>query len=276
MTGDAREVLAVQGIRKHYGATCVIDDVSFSVREGALLCIVGPSGCGKSTLLNCVAGLESLAGGRVLLNGREVSSPTPECGVVFQEYALFPWLTVYENVEYGLRAQGLRSKTERRARVEHYIELVGLAGFAGYYPKHLSGGMRQRLAIARSLVVEPKVMLMDEPFAAVDAFTRRRLQNELIRIWQETQMTIIFITHSLPEAVLLGDEIICLTRAPASVTDSIRVTANRPRDVDVPHDPDVLDALQRVNTAVTQGAGHVAEVPGYRKDGELQRRGRGR
>lgn len=170
-----------------------IDDISIDLAEGEFLVLVGPSGCGKSTLLDLLGGLSEPTSGRILLDGREISGPGLDRGIVFQQYALLPWRTARSNIEFGLEAKGLPKKT-RRELAEHYLELVGLHGFGDRYPHELSGGMKQRVAIARSLAFDPEVLLMDEPFAALDAQTRESLQDELLRIWRETGKTILFIT----------------------------------------------------------------------------------
>lgn len=185
-----------------------IDDISIDLAEGEFLVLVGPSGCGKSTLLDLLGGLSEPTSGRILLDGREISGPGLDRGIVFQQYALLPWRTARSNIEFGLEAKGLPKKT-RRELAEHYLELVGLHGFGDRYPHELSGGMKQRVAIARSLAFDPEVLLMDEPFAALDAQTRESLQDELLRIWRETGKTILFITHGIDEAVYLGSASRC-------------------------------------------------------------------
>lgn len=193
-----------------------VKDVNLTVRDGEFLTIVGPSGCGKSTLLEMLAGLLRPSSGRILLDGREVTGPGLDRGIVFQQYALFPWKTARGNVESGLEAKGVPRK-ERRELAEHYLALVGLAGFADRYPHELSGGMKQRVAIARSLACNPDVLLMDEPFAALDAQTRETLQGELLRIWEHTKKTILFITHGIDEAVVLGQRVAIMSARPGTI-----------------------------------------------------------
>ncbi len=191
-----------------------LDDVGIDLAAGEFLVLVGPpSGCGKSTLLDLLGGLSEPTSGRILLDGRPISGPGLDRGIVFQQYALLPWRTARANIEFGLEAKGLPKK-QRRALADHYLELVGLAGFGDRYPHELSGGMKQRVAIARSLAFDPEVLLMDEPFAALDAQTRESLQDELLRIWRETGKTILFITHGIDEAIYLGNASPCSRPAP--------------------------------------------------------------
>jgi NitT/TauT family transport system ATP-binding protein len=203
-------------------ALVAIEDVDFQVREGEFLVLVGPSGCGKSTLLDLLGGLTRPSAGRILLDGREIDGPGLDRGIVFQQYALFPWRTAAGNVEFGLATKGV-GRAERRATAREFLKLVGLAGFEDRYPHELSGGMKQRVAIARSLAYDPEVLLMDEPFAALDAQTREVLQGELVRIWRETGKTIIFITHSIDEAVFLGQRVLVLTSRPGTVKESVAI-----------------------------------------------------
>lgn len=191
----------------------VLDDFNLDVRPGEFLTIVGPSGSGKTTLLDLLAGLARPASGKVLVDGREVTGPGQDRAVVFQQYALFPWRTAATNVSMGLEGTGL-NRRQRAVKARAYLDLVGLAGFAERYPHELSGGMKQRVAIARSLAYEPDILLMDEPFAALDAQTREQLQDELLRIWQETGKTIVFITHGIDEAVYLGQRVAVLSSRP--------------------------------------------------------------
>ncbi|MFI6324127.1 ABC transporter ATP-binding protein [Nonomuraea sp. NPDC050556] len=193
-----------------------LSDISLEVREGEFLTLVGPSGCGKSTLLDLLTGLVKPTSGEILIDGVPVSGPGLDRGIVFQQYALFPWRTAVANVEFGLEAKGV-PRRERRALALSYLELVGLHGFADRYPHELSGGMRQRVAIARSLAFDPDVLLMDEPFAALDAQTRESLQEELLRIWEKTGKTIVFITHGIDEAVYLGQRVAVMSASPGRI-----------------------------------------------------------
>ena len=224
--------LTVEGIAKVYGdgpgATLALEEVTLEVREGELMVVLGPSGCGKTTLLQIVAGLEAPTRGRVLLRGRPIQGWGQERTLVFQEYNLFPWLTAGENVAFGLRLQGVDPE-ERREAAHRILSRLGLEGFEHLYPHQLSGGMRQRVAIARALAVDPEVLLLDEPFASVDALTRARLQEELLRIWREYQKTVLFVTHNIREALLLADRIVVLTPRPGRVRACLAPDIPRPR-----------------------------------------------
>ncbi len=219
-----------------------LDHINLQVRAGEFVCIVGPSGCGKSTLLHLIAGLHSQTSGHVLVDGHPVQGPGTDRILIFQEHGLFPWLTVAENVEFGMKMKGV-PKTERREKASHYLRLVHLAKFEKSYIHQLSGGMRQRVAIARALATEPDVLLMDEPFAALDAQTRDLLHDELERIWSDTGRTIIFVTHNVREAVRLGDRVILLTFRPGRVKSEFPVVLPRPRSLE---DPEVAVAARRV------------------------------
>ena len=206
-----------------------IDGIDVQARPGEFVSLVGPSGCGKSTLLYILGGFVQPDGGSIECDGAVVRGPGPERGIVFQEFALFPWKTVLGNVEYGLIEAGVPA-TERTARARRYLEMVNLSGIESSYPKELSGGMKQRVAIARTLAVEPDVLLMDEPFGALDAQTRAMLQVELINIWERTKTTIVFVTHALDEAIFLSDRIYVFSQRPAKVKAVIDVDIARPRD----------------------------------------------
>jgi NitT/TauT family transport system ATP-binding protein len=217
-----------------------VHDVSLTVRQGEFVSIVGPSGCGKTTLLNMIAGFIPISGGEILLDGRAVSGPGPERGVVFQSFALFPWKTVLDNVAFGPKMRGLaRTECERIAR--EYLALAGLAHAAGRYPNELSGGMQQRVGVVRALANNPDVLLMDEPFASVDAQTRMTLQEELTRIWQERRPTIIFITHDVNEAVFLADRVVVLSKG--RVLKELGVALPRPRAWDLLMEDSAFKAL---------------------------------
>ena len=211
------------------GETRVLSHISFSLFPGEFLAVVGPSGCGKSTTLRMIAGFEDVTSGQVLADGKKVEKPEPSRGVVFQNIALFPWMTTMGNVEYGLKIRGVKKK-ERRAAAQKYIDLVGLHGFENSFPVQLSGGMKQRVGIARAYCIEPKVMLMDEPFGALDAQTRYLMQEELQRIWQTEKRTIIFVTNNIEEALYLADRIIVLSNCPATVKEEFVIDLPRPRD----------------------------------------------
>ncbi|GAA2273769.1 ABC transporter ATP-binding protein [Nonomuraea roseoviolacea subsp. roseoviolacea] len=216
---DVRKVFQVRDGGEPFVA---LDGVDLDVREGEFLALVGPSGCGKSTLLDLVAGLTAPTAGEIVIDGAPVTGPGLDRGIVFQQYALFPWRTAQANVEFGLEAKAV-PRRERRERARHYLDLVGLTGFEERYPHELSGGMRQRVAIARSLAFDPDVLLMDEPFAALDAQTRESLQEELLRIWDKTGKTIIFITHGIDEAVYLGQRVAVMTSRPGTIKEVVEV-----------------------------------------------------
>lgn len=199
-----------------------VENISLDIHQGEFVSIVGPSGCGKSTLLDLVAGLTKPSHGQILLNGKTITGPGLDRGIVFQQYALYPWLNALQNIEFGLEAKGVDKKT-RHEKAEYYLKLVGLAGFEQHYPNELSGGMKQRVAIARSLAYEPEILLMDEPFAALDAQTRETLQEELINIWKKSGSTIIFITHSIDEAIYLSQRVAILTSRPGRVKQVIDI-----------------------------------------------------
>lgn len=205
-----------------------IKDFSLSIGKGEFIAIVGPSGCGKSTLLDIISGLSKANSGTITIDGNTITGPALDRGFVMQGYALFPWRTVRRNVEFGLELKKIPKK-ERAKISQKYLELVGLKGFEERYPHELSGGMRQRVAIARSLAYEPEVLLMDEPFAAVDAQTRETLQDELLKIWEKTNKTIIFVTHSIEEAVLLADRVVVLTKNPGTIKKVVEIQLPRPR-----------------------------------------------
>jgi NitT/TauT family transport system ATP-binding protein len=209
----------------------VFDGLDLEVAEGETVCILGPSGCGKTTLLRAMHGLLPLDAGRVLVGGQPVTGPRRDVAMVFQNFGLFPWKRVTANAGYGLELAGV-SDRERRERVQRYLELVGLTGFERSFPYQLSGGMQQRVGLARALAMEPRVLLMDEPFGALDAQTRETLQDELLRIWERTPGgTMVFITHSIEEAIALGDRVVILSPRPARIREVVRVEIPRPRTV---------------------------------------------
>jgi len=225
-------ILRVRGLKKVFEGSppvVAVDGVDLDVFEGEFLCIVGPSGCGKTTLLRMLAGLERPTEGEALVKGRPIEGPGPDRVMVFQDHVLFPWRTVLGNVLFGLELKGL-SRREAVEEAMKYIKLVGLEGFEGAYPHELSGGMRQRAALARALACNPDVLLMDEPLSALDAQTRNYMQGELMRIWMETKKTMVMVTHSVEEAVYLGDRVVVLTARPAKVKSVVEVELERPRD----------------------------------------------
>jgi len=204
-------------------------DINLTIPEGQFVCLLGPSGCGKSTLLNAVAGFSLPSSGVITVDGKAVTGPGPDRGMVFQEYALFPWMTVEQNIGFGLEIKGM-GKVEIQTRVEALMNMLGLSDFRNRFPKDLSGGMRQRVAIARVLALDSPTMLMDEPFGALDALTRRNLQDELLRIWAELKKTIIFVTHSIEEAIYLADRIVVMTYRPGTIKRDLLVELPRLRD----------------------------------------------
>ncbi|MFQ5914777.1 MAG: ABC transporter ATP-binding protein [Nitrospinota bacterium] len=232
-------LIRCQGLRKSFrdiseGQEIVaLEDLGLEVKEGEFVTILGPSGCGKSTLLNIIAGFEPLTEGEVILDGRPIRQPGPDRGVVFQEYALFPWLTVLDNVCYGLREKGI-PREEQVATARTYLRAVGLEEFERRYPHELSGGMKQRVSLIRVLANDPQILLMDEPFAAVDAQTRKELQRELIALWQETHKTVLFVTHNVEEAVFLGDRVVVMTARPGRIKKNLLIPLPRPRDETAP------------------------------------------
>ena len=210
------------------GEMVALNGVSLDIHENEFVCVVGPSGCGKSTLLNIIAGLHEPTSGQVLVDGQAVSGPGPDRGVVFQQYALFPWLTVQKNVEFGLKLQGMsQDKAEQEAK--KYIKMVDLEQFAQSYPKELSGGMKQRVAIARAYAINPKVLLMDEPFGALDAQTRTQLQTELLKTWEKEQKTCFFITHDVEEAIILAQRVIIMSARPGRIKEVVEINIPYPR-----------------------------------------------
>ncbi|MEU6312499.1 ABC transporter ATP-binding protein [Streptomyces sp. NPDC047014] len=214
--------IVFEDVRKTFGDFTALDGIDLEIRSGEFLVVVGPSGCGKSTLLDLLGGLSTPTSGRILLDGRPVTGPGLDRGIVFQQYALLPWRTALGNVEFGLEATGV-PRRRRRARAAEFLDLVGLSGFEDRHPHQLSGGMRQRVAIARSLAYDPDVLLMDEPFAALDAQTRESLQDELRRIWQRTGKTVVFITHGIEEAVYLGQRVAVMTSRPGRIKEIVPV-----------------------------------------------------
>lgn len=207
----------------------ILKDINLTIQDGEFLVILGPSGCGKTTLLRMIAGLEFPSTGIITENDKPILEPSPERGFVFQQYSLFPWRTVLDNVAFGLEVNGIE-KEERYEKAKNYIEMVGLSAFLDSYPDQLSGGMKQRVAIARALVNEPNSILMDEPFAALDVLSRHKLQNELIHIWEQETKTIIFVTHNVDEAVFLADRIMVLSERPGRIIETFNIDLERIRD----------------------------------------------
>jgi NitT/TauT family transport system ATP-binding protein len=225
-----------------------LDGFDLDVAEGEFVCLLGPSGCGKSTFLNAVAGFSLPTSGELTALGRHVVAPGPDRAMVFQEYALFPWMTVERNIAFGLEMQGA-PEARRREVVDRLLAKLGLADFRDRYPKDLSGGMRQRVAIARVLAIDPPMLLMDEPFGALDALTRRSLQDELLRLWTETRKTILFVTHGIEESIYLADRVVVMTYRPGTVKRILPVPLPRPRD---PASPEFNALKREVTTLVME------------------------
>ncbi|MGU7840087.1 ABC transporter ATP-binding protein [Burkholderia sp. AW33-5] len=250
----ARDViLDVRHVGKRFatpqGECVALDDISFRTHRREFVCVIGPSGCGKSTLIRILAGLDTQTSGEVLLDGKPVQGPGADRGMVFQGYTLFPWLTVKKNVMFGLRMNG-SSGSEAEREALQWLDLVGLTRFADVYPHQLSGGMKQRVAIARALANRPRILLMDEPFGALDAQTRARMQTHLLDIWRNIDVTILFITHDLDEAIFLADRILVLKANPGGVQELIEVPVARPRDYSQVNTPEFVATKARLEALI--------------------------
>lgn len=265
---EARDVVVTYERTRDKGTLVALEDFSLDVAEGEFVAIVGPSGCGKSTFLNVVAGLTFPASGQVSVDGKPVTGPGPDRAVVFQDYALMPWRTVEGNVRFGLEMQR-RVDDTTAGKVAHWIDLVGLNGFERAYPRELSGGMRQRVGLARALVTEPQLLLMDEPFAAVDAMTREIMQDELARIVAATGQPILFITHSVDEAITLGDRIAVVTNRPGRIKEIVPVNLPRPRSRDSRHLPEFQALRDRVWDLLSAERPERTEAESAAADGEV-------
>jgi len=232
LTSSISSKLETRNVRKEFGSgsqrVLAIEDISFRVGENEFCVIVGPSGCGKSTLLYLAAGFEKPTSGEILLDGKRIEGPGPDRGFVFQEFALYPWKTVLDNVAFGLEIQGVERK-EARKRAERHIDVIGLKGFENSYPHTLSGGMKQRVGIARALAYEPEILLMDEPFGSLDAQTKKLMQRELLRVWEHHKKTVLYVTHSVVEATYLADRVVVLTARPSKVKGIVDIDIPRPR-----------------------------------------------
>ena len=236
--------LVIKGLNKHFENSdkATLNEIDLEIESGEFVCIVGASGCGKSTLLNLVAGLEKPTGGKILLDGEEVRGPGADRTVMFQEHGLFPWLNVIENVKFGMKLAGV-PKEEQEKKAMHYLEMVHLQDYKDYPIHQISGGMRQRTALARALTMDSKVLLMDEPFSALDKQTSNRLREELQRIWMETKKTILFITHSVEEAVYLGDRVVALSPDTGRIASIITIDIARPRHV---YSPEFVELRHKI------------------------------
>lgn len=233
------------------GEMIALNGVSLDIAENEFVCVVGPSGCGKSTLLNIIAGLSEPTSGHVFVDGVEVNGPGPERGVVFQQYALFPWLTVEKNVEFGLHLKGM-SKEKAAAEAKKYLEMVDLTQFAQSFPKELSGGMKQRVAIARAYAVNPQVLLMDEPFGALDAQTRTQLQSELLATWEKEKKTAFFITHDVEEAIVLAQRVVIMSARPGRIKEIVDINIPYPRTQETKMNPEFLELKNHIWSQVYQ------------------------
>lgn len=228
-----------------------VSETTIDIQPGQFVCILGPSGCGKSTLLNSIAGYVKPTGGRVTVDGEEITAPGPDRGMVFQQYSLFPWKTVKENVAFGPTISG-KGRIISNGRAETFIAMVGLAKFANRYPSELSGGMQQRVGIARALANYPRVLLMDEPFGALDSQTRHMMQESLLNIWSEFGITVLFVTHDIDEAVFLGDRVLVMSAGPGKIIADIEVDLPRPRDADLAIDPRFMELRRRCHETIRE------------------------
>jgi len=249
MTGSSIGI-EIEGVTHGYTPrsgkpTVALDDISLSIRPNEFHALLGPSGCGKSTLLFLIGGFQKIQQGRIRTARGDVTAPGPDRGIVFQNFALFPWKTVMENVRYGLEKKGLKG-SEAEARAKHYIDLVHLTGFERSYPAQLSGGMQQRAAIARTLAIDPDILLMDEPFGALDAQTRRIMQEELLAIWRRTSKTVVFVTHDVAEAVFLADTISVMSARPGRIKRLVQAEFNRSDDPHIHKSPAFADMVEQV------------------------------
>lgn len=220
--------LVLKGVSRKFNNSFAVNDVNLEVNEGEFVCLLGPSGCGKTTVLRLAAGLDTPSSGEIFLDDNKITGANRECGFVFQEYALFPWRTVRGNIEFGPEIRGMQ-KEEVKQLSQHYIDLVGLTGFENHYPHELSGGMKQRVGIARAYANNPKLLLMDEPFGALDAQTRNIMQGELLRIWEKEHISALFVTHSVDEAVYLADRVVVMSARPGNVKEIFGIYLPRPR-----------------------------------------------
>jgi NitT/TauT family transport system ATP-binding protein len=237
--------LAVNRLSKSFGELEALRDIDLTIERGEFICVVGPSGCGKTTFLRIVAGLERASAGDVLLDGRAVKKPGSDRGFVFQNDSLLPWRTVLANAIIG-REVAVALGPDDRKRTMELLTLVGLEGFENYYPRQLSGGMRQRVNLARALAIDPDILLMDEPFAALDAQTREIMQTELLRIWQRGQKTVLFVTHQIDEAVFLSDRVLVFARRPGRLQEEVKIALPRPRDLAIKRTPEFVALVDHI------------------------------
>lgn len=256
MAGEERSVkVKIENVRKVYdtrnGEMVALNGVNLDIMENEFICVVGPSGCGKSTLLNIIAGLLEPTSGRVICDGKEVKGTGTERGVVFQQYALFPWMTVKKNVMFGLNLKGIKGKEAEDIAMK-YIKMVQLEDFVDHYPKELSGGMKQRVAIARAYAVNPSILLMDEPFGALDAQTRTQLQQELLETWEKEKKTCFFITHDVDEAIILAQKVIIMSARPGRIKEIVDINIPYPRNQETKMSPEFLELKNHIWSQVYQ------------------------
>lgn len=251
MVAERRTRVELIGATKRFGTGpgrfTVLDEIDLRIDDGEVVCVVGPSGSGKTTILNLIAGFLTADGGTVHVDGDPVTGPGPDRGVVFQQYAVFPWLSVAKNIEFGLTLRRNRvAADQRHETVQHYLELMGLEDFADSYPKTLSGGMRQRVAIARAYAVEPEILLMDEPFGALDAQTRDQMAEQLLDVMSTEGKTVLFITHSVEEAIFLADRVVVLTSRPTKVREIVPIALPKPRNLATKTNPEFVELRQHI------------------------------
>ena len=257
------KTLRIEDLSKNFGSTEVLKKINLDIDEGNFLVLLGPSGCGKSTLLNLIAGLQAPTSGKIIIDGLAIKGPGPDRGVIFQNYALMPWLTTIQNIEFALNTVfPEKTKPDIKERAINYLRMVGLEKASNKFPKELSGGMKQRVAIARALSINPNMLLMDEPFGALDALTRSYLQEELLSIWRKNKVTVVLITHSIEEALLLSDKIILMSSGPsATISEEISVDLDRPRDrQNIEQDPEYLKIKMRLEKHLLRETRAVEEV----------------
>jgi NitT/TauT family transport system ATP-binding protein len=259
MTATAAAILQVRAVSRRFDRTLALEATDLDVAENDFVTILGPSGCGKSTLLRIVAGLDQPTAGEVLLDGNRIAAPGADRGMVFQSYTLFPWLTVLKNVMFGMEVSGAASSTDALKEAKMWLEVIGLAKFADAYPHQLSGGMKQRVAIARALANRPRILLMDEPFGALDAQTRCQMQSYLLQIWKQVDITIMFITHDLDEAIYLADRILILDAHPGRLREVMEVPVPRPRGPEQFLEPTFIAARRHLEELIHPLSAQVAD-----------------
>lgn len=249
--------ISISQVRKNFGDLCVFDALDLEIEHNEFVSVLGPSGCGKTTLLRIVAGLTEATDGAVSISGEPVTKPRRDTALIFQNFRLLPWRTVEDNVGYGLRLRGAK-KAQARQQALPYIKMIGLAGREKLYPAQLSGGMQQRVALARALAVKPQILLMDEPFGALDAHTRELMQSELLKIWSADRKTVMFVTHSIDEAIVLSDRVVLMQANPAQIVEEFPIPWERPRDpAAIRSDPEFVRLRQRMWDLLSEGGNGV-------------------